>query len=561
MRIWKKDISISMSRFFACCILIACLFAMPFVQQHSNKYIKAHAEDYTNAITPFNILCICSYNYSYQTVPQHIEGLEKGLGNLSYEITYENMDTKRYYEAEDIEKFHDYLVYKMEKINITYDLIILIDDSALRFGINYRDELFGDTPIVFMGINSISDATTSSALPNVTGIAETLDFEANYELMKYLFPERDEIVVLCDGSNTSTGEYVEFLKFTDNHPDLNYSVLNASYYTQKGLKRALNELDDNKIIYYLDFSQDGDGNLYTIKSAAAFINENTNHVPIIKLTMANCTDNILGGISYSYTAAGEVAGNMAAKILNGVDADNIPLVTETITESYFYQDALDEFGISSAKLPLDTTIADEHFNLIRYYEENALILNLILLIIILLFVIIAIQARSNRQHERMLNNDYLTQIPNRHYINQKVHQLNSTYTPYGLCMIDVDHFKYINDTYGHLMGDAVLKEVGSRFSSIATKNITFARIGGDEFMMLITGHEIDNADAICQKIRKVFEFPLTIDGQKIQITLSMGCALYPSDINDPAQIMALADQALYYVKENGRDGYKLFSDL
>ena len=552
---------ISMSRFFSCFVLIACLFAMSIVMQYSNKYTKVHAEGTSTTITPFNILCICSYNYSYQTVPQHIQGLEKGLGNLSYEITYENMDTKRYYEADDIEKFHDYLAYKMDKINASYDLIFLIDDSALRFGINYREELFGDTPIVFMGINSFSDASTSSALPDVTGIAETLDFEANYDLMQSLFPDRDEIVVLCDASNTSTGEYVEFLKFTENHPDLNYSVLNASYYTQKGLKRALNELDEKKIIFYLDFSQDGDGNLYTIKSAAAFINENTNHVPVIRLTMANCTDNILGGISYSYTAAGEVAGKMAAKILNGVDADNIPLVTETITESYFYQDALDEFGISSARLPMDTTIADEHFNLIRYYEENALILNLILLIIILLFVIIAIQARFNRQHERMLNNDYLTQIPNRHYINQKLNQLNSTFTPYGLAMIDIDHFKDINDTYGHLMGDSLLKEVGNRLSSIATKNITFARIGGDEFMMLITGLETDNADQICQKVQKAFEFPITLDRQKITITLSMGCALYPSDINDPTQIMALADKALYYIKENGRNGYKLFSDL
>ena len=557
----RQQKGISMSRLLSCCILIACLFAMSFCMQYSNKYTKVHAESVSTTITPFNILCICSYNYSYQTVPQHIQGLEAGLGNLSYEITYENMDTKRYYEADDIEKFHDYLAYKMDKIDASYDLIFLIDDSALRFGINYREELFGDTPIVFMGINSFSDASTSSALPDVTGIAETLDFEANYDLMQSLFPDRDEIVVLCDASNTSTGEYVEFLKFTEKHPDLNYSVLNASYYTQKGLKRALNELDEKKIIFYLDFSQDGDGNLYTIKSAAAFVNENTNHVPVIRLTMVNCTDNILGGISYSYTAAGEVAGKMAAKILNGVDADNIPLVTETITESYFYQDALDEFGISSAKLPLDSTIADEHFNLIRYYEENALILNLILLIIILLFVIIVIQAKSNRQHERMLNNDYLTQIPNRHYINQKLTQLNSTFTPYGLAMIDIDYFKHINDTYGHLMGDALLKEVGRRFADIATKNITFARIGGDEFMMLITGSEIDNAEKICQKIRKVFEFPITIDKQKITVTLSMGCALYPSDINDPTQIMALADKALYYVKENGRNGYKLFSDL
>ena len=63
------------------------------------------------------------------------------------------------------------------------------------------------------------------------------------------FPDRNEIVVLCDGSNTSSGEYVEFLKFTENHPEISYRVLNASYYTQKGLKRALSELDNNNIIY------------------------------------------------------------------------------------------------------------------------------------------------------------------------------------------------------------------------------------------------------------------------------------------------------------------------
>ena len=555
MKTRKKGIP--MLKLISCFSLIACLFAM----QYSNIYTKVFAEGVSNTITPFNILCICSYNYSFETVPQHIQGIENGLGDISYEITYETMDAKRYYEAQDIEKFHDYLAYKMKKINASYDLIFLIDDTALRFGINYRDELFGDTPIVFMGINSLSDATTSAALNNVTGIAETLDFESNYKLMTSLFPSRDEIVVLCDGNNTSTGEYVEFLKFTENHPEISYSVLNASYYTQKGLKRALSELGENKIIYYLEFSQDGDGNLYTIKSASSFIAENTANIPVIRLTMANCTDNILGGISYSYTQAGEIAGTMASKILSGVDADDIPLVTDTITESYFYQDQMDAFDISASKLPVDSVIANEHFNLIRYYEENALVFNLILLIIILLFVIIAIQFRSNRQHERMINIDYLTQIPNRHFINQKISALNSAFTPYGLAMIDIDHFKYINDTYGHLFGDNILIEVSNRFTSIMTKNITFSRIGGDEFLMLITGPEIENAEEICKNLHKIIQYPILLEGKKIDITLSIGCALYPSDTNDPSQIMALADKALYHVKENGRNNYMLFSSL
>ena len=577
----KKTLGISMLVITTCCIFIACFLIMPFFYSiitpnakinadgnlqsansyDSNSFTHVHASGSNDTIVPFNILCICSYNYSYATVPQHIQGIEAGLGDLSYEITYENMDTKRFYEADDIQEFYNYLSYKIDKIDAHYDLIFVIDDTALRFVINYRNELFGDVPVVFMGINSISDATTSAALHNVTGISETLDFESNYDLMKALFPDRNEIVVLCDGSNTSSGEYVEFLKFTENHPEISYTVLNASYYTQKGLKRALSELDNNNIIYYLEFSQDGDGNLYTINSASSFVDNNITNVPVIKLTMANCTDNILGGISYSYTHAGEVAGKMASKILNGVSADNIALISDTITESYFYQDKMEEFGIKSSQLPTDSYIANERFNPIRYYQENALILNLIILIIILLFIIIVIQAKANRQHERMLNNDYLTQIPNRHYINQKIDQLNSTFTPYGLAMIDVDHFKDINDTYGHLVGDEVLVEISTRFSSIASKYITFARIGGDEFMMVITGPEIDNADNICRQIQNIIRNAVVIDKKKLEITLSIGCALYPSDTNDPTQIMALADRALYYVKENGRNAYKLFGDL
>ena len=578
----KKNTSgISMLVIITCCIFIACFLIMPVFNSiitpnaninsdgnsqsaysyDSNSFTHVHASGSKDTIIPFNILCICSYNYSYDTVPQHMQGIEAGLGDLSYEITYENMDAKRFYEADDIQEFYNYLSYKIDKIDAHYDLIFVIDDTALRFVINYRNELFGDVPVVFMGINSVSDATTSAALHNVTGISETLDFESNYDLMKALFPDRNEIVVLCDGSNTSSGEYVEFLKFTENHPEISYRVLNASYYTQKGLKRALSELDNNNIIYYLEFSQDGDGNLYTINSASSFVDNNVTNVPVIRLTMANCTNNILGGISYSYTHAGEVAGKMAGKILNGVSADNIALISDTITESYFYQDKMDEFGIKSSQLPVDSYIANERFNPIRYYQENALILNLIILIIILLFIIIVIQAKANRQHERMLNNDYLTQIPNRHYINQKIDQLNSTFTPYGLAMIDVDHFKDINDTYGHLVGDEVLVEISTRFSSIASKYITFARIGGDEFMMLITGPEIDNADNICRQIQNIIRNAVVINKKKLEITLSIGCALYPSDTNDPTQIMALADRALYYVKENGRNDYKLFGDL
>ena len=107
--------------------------------------------------TPYRILVICSYNYSFQTVPEHINGLVKGLGDLNYEINYETMDAKTYYHTSDIAQFYNYLSYKLHQVD-PYDLVVLMDDTALRFGINYRQQLFDNTPMVFLGINSISDA-------------------------------------------------------------------------------------------------------------------------------------------------------------------------------------------------------------------------------------------------------------------------------------------------------------------------------------------------------------------------------------------------------------------
>ena len=101
----------------------------------------------------FRILFISSYSYSNATVPDQLDGFEKGLEGINAEITYEFMNSDVYYGAVDIMNFDKYLKYKVFSAR-NFDLVVVADDLALRYAINNRNVMFPDLPIVFMGINN-----------------------------------------------------------------------------------------------------------------------------------------------------------------------------------------------------------------------------------------------------------------------------------------------------------------------------------------------------------------------------------------------------------------------
>lgn len=510
--------------------------------------------------TPYRILVICSYNYSFLTVPEHINGLVKGLGDLNYEINYETMDAKTYYHTSDIAQFYNYLSYKLHQVD-PYDLVVLMDDTALRFGINYRQQLFDNTPMVFLGINSISDATTASALNDVTGIAEVLDYESNYALMQKMFPKRNHYVVLCDSSNTSAGEYIEFLKFTENHPDLNYTVINASYYSRDGFARALQEVPTNEsIMFCLDFSTDGDGNVYTPLAGAKFITANMPNVPVIRPSAAINYDGFLGGYSYSYVDAGKRAGTMARAILQGSDPDDLIFVTTPLTKLTLEQSVLDTFGINYTLIPKDATVLNERTTLRTIYRDYTVITNLLILIFLLLTAIILLLVFANVRRNQLINQDFLTKVPNRTYLNRKIRTAKESHATYGIIMVDLDNFKTINDTFGHTAGDELLLAFATRLKSLSNRDVTFGRIGGDEFMGFMPAPTHEKADTICREIVQTMSAPFSLSTGEIQITASIGCAMYPQDTDDVMLVSRLADQALYAVKESGKNDYRLFRD-
>src|SRR5262249_14385028 len=128
----------------------------------------------------------------------------------------------------------------------------------------------------------------------------------------------------------------------------------------------------------------------------------------------------------------------------------------------------------------------------------------------------------------------------------------------GLLFIDLDHFKVINDRLGHVVGDQLLQAVAARLSGCVRASDTVARVGGDEFTLLLP--EIGRAQdlgTVCSKILDCLRIPFRIGPHEISVTASIGGALYPSDGEDADALIKSADTAMYRAKERGRNNVQI----
>jgi len=172
--------------------------------------------------------------------------------------------------------------------------------------------------------------------------------------------------------------------------------------------------------------------------------------------------------------------------------------------------------------------------------------------------------RLERELHDIATHDFLTGLPNRmvlsEVLNVALEAARRNKTKLAVMMLDLDRFKIVNDTYGHSMGDKVLMAAGQRLVSLVRKSDTVARVGGDEYLVLLPKiNRIEDAVKVAKKILEAFRKPYPINGYKIRITTSVGFAAYPDDGEDSEALIRNADIAMYWVKEQGRDNYAAYS--
>lgn len=165
----------------------------------------------------------------------------------------------------------------------------------------------------------------------------------------------------------------------------------------------------------------------------------------------------------------------------------------------------------------------------------------------------------------LANYDTLTKLPNRHLLMDRVHQAiavaQRNRSKMALLFIDLDHFKTINDSLGHLVGDLLLQNVAQRFKNCLRRSDTIARQGGDEFVAVLAdiGSESE-ATFIAEKLLESLHKPIEIDGHTLSITPSIGISLYPDDGEDVSLLMRNADMAMYRAKDTGRNNLQYFTE-
>jgi diguanylate cyclase (GGDEF)-like protein len=172
------------------------------------------------------------------------------------------------------------------------------------------------------------------------------------------------------------------------------------------------------------------------------------------------------------------------------------------------------------------------------------------------------QERAKELH-RKATTDELTELPNRHQfaisVESEIETAQMTKRPFAVMLIDLDHFKEINDTLGHHYGDVLLKDLGPRLAACVAPDGVVARLGGDEFAVL-PGTRTDDAEtlqAIATQLIDCVQQPLKVDQMTLEVGASIGVARYPVDGEDASALLRRADIAMYKAKEN-HSSFKLY---
>jgi two-component system, cell cycle response regulator len=167
-----------------------------------------------------------------------------------------------------------------------------------------------------------------------------------------------------------------------------------------------------------------------------------------------------------------------------------------------------------------------------------------------------LESQAELHHQAM--HDRLTGLPNRamalDYLMRELERAKRGRQPLAAAMADIDHFKRINDTYGHPAGDAVLQEAATRMSAVRRPYDLIARYGGEEFLLLLPGCDLVSGVTVAERVHHaVAARPISINTLSLRLTVSVGVSCTSDVGDDPAVLIEAADKALYRAKSLGRD--------
>lgn len=354
-----------------------------------------------------NILVLHSYHQGLEWTDSISEGINSVLKDEHVEIHYEYLDTKRNSGEEYYQFLVDFEKQKTSLSSIDFELIICSDNNALRFIMEYGDELYPDIPVIFCGVNNFTPDMISGRR-EITGIIESIDYKANLDLIGTLHPERNNIIYIID--RTATGKMVkkELEDVLTDYSD-RYSFEFYQDFRLDDVPHKISALGDNDVIIILTFNRDLDGNFISYYDGIRMVYRHS-RVPIYGAWDFYFGNGIVGGLLTSGLYQGKAAAGMAMKILNGTPASHLKIIEESPNQMMFDYNELKRFDIDTGKLPDGSIIINKPESWLKRASEFIWTVTILSLLGLSVSGIRLIQNWRRQKHLKEINEELAERV-------------------------------------------------------------------------------------------------------------------------------------------------------
>ena len=381
------------------------------------------------------ILFISSFDPNFISIEDQLNGLKKELNNNAH-IMIEYMNSKTFDSTENEETFYNLLKYSLENYD-KIDAVIAGDDDATEFCIKYRDDLFKDIPISFLGVQDFDRLNRALECELVSGVSEVESIRANIELIKTLHPNVDTITFI------NTYGILTYEEIVADYPDINFQWILTEDKTLSEVQSILSNLSSNNAVIQLYIKKFKDIDTLDRNTINKTIAESCVASPIYSILNYDVGQGSIGGKVINHFIQGQKAGSIALNLLNGYDTKELFIADDEANQYFFDYKALKKFNIKTSDLPEGSVIINHPKKLIKEYK-NILIASLLLLIGLLSMILVLLWyiVYKKRYEKAILNAMHNAEEASKiktHFISNISHELK---TPINVIMSAIQLINY-----------------------------------------------------------------------------------------------------------------------
>ncbi len=558
---------IVLSIFGICFGIMALCFEIINVSQRTKKDF-----DFSKSVKK-RVLFLASYSAAYYPTNSVLQGMLSAFFDKNDVILNDTefMDARRYNKEENYDLFYKMLKYKLSH-HEPYLAIMLGGDEALNFALKYQDELFAGIPMVFFAVRNEEFALKAHENPLITGEVLHHSMNETLDLAIKLYPNAKSIVAIYDDAFASRGDVQQFFALKKDFPSFLFRGLNTSTLSLEKLGEELRNCDSDDIILFLDASWGPNNVHYERAFISDFIMKNVK-MPIFCIQDEWVKNGFLGGAISDFYKMGRQVAATTKRVISGEKPKDIPVTFAAHSKFCFNYDTVKKFNINMQNLPADSLFLNRSESYWKTYKKSLLPIICILVSLAIILAVSGIAYNDKKSYAYKLQksrlqllhsarHDFLTGLANRHYAHSTLQNLIKEKKEISLLLIDIDNFKSINDFFSHTCGDEVLKEVARRLQGIAQSGDYFvSRFGGDEFLAIYKNGILTGEDSEVEKFKQALDGEFVTDNKRIIIHSSIGVATTANLLEEDDDMVAFADFALYYAKNNGRNMISFFNAI